>query len=257
MLSRPAGQLERRYNGCIGGRSGPNRRIRVVREAGYLYKRSPPAAAAGSDQGTGNDLLRFEGQAGVGYIKVQEGADLSAAAKGIDPREVGLDDGTLTMDVKLIMFREDGSKRVFPLGPGGTTIGRKDDCDIRIPLAVVSRHHAEVVLEEDGAVIKDLGAANGTFLNNRRIDEEDLEPGDQIMIGPVVFTVLIDGSPGDDELVEIRTKVLAGSKVKQHSASVGTSKHVYTSEEEIDPISALEELASSADQTAIHPEEDE
>lgn len=163
------------------------------------------------------------------------------------------------MDLKLIMFREDGSKRVFPLGPGGTTIGRKDDCDIRIPLAVVSRHHAEVVLEEDSAVIKDLGSANGTFLNNRRIDEEDLEPGDQIMIGPVVFTVLIDGSPGDDELVEIRTKVLAGSKVKQHSAgaSVGTSKHVYTSEEEIDPISALEELASSADQTVIHPEEDE
>ena len=193
----------------------------------------------------------------MGYIEVWEGADRTAAAKGTGPREVGLDVGIVTMDVKLIMFREDGSKRVFPLDPGGTTIGRKDDCDIRIPLAVVSRHHAEVVFEDDSAVIKDLGAANGTFLNNRRVEEEDLEPGDQIMIGPVVFIVLIDGSPSDDELVEIRTKVSASSKAKQHSASVGTSKHVYTSEEDIDPISALEELASSADQTAIHPEEDE
>lgn len=161
------------------------------------------------------------------------------------------------MDVKLIMFREDGSKRVFPLQPGATTIGRKDDCNIRIPLAIVSRRHAEILVEDDGAVVRDLGAANGTFLNNRRVDEEDLEPGDQILIGPVVFTVVIDGSPGDDELVEIRTQVSAGKKVVQGGGSVSTSKHVYASDEEIDPISALEELASSADQTAIHPEEDE
>lgn len=161
------------------------------------------------------------------------------------------------MDVKLIMFREDGSKRVFPLQPGSTTIGRKDDCNIRIPLAMVSRRHAEVVVEDDGAVVKDLGAANGTFLNNQRIDEEDLEPGDQILIGPVVFTVVIDGSPGDDELVEVRTQVSAGKKAAQGGSSVSTSKHVYASDEDIDPISALEELASSADQTAIHSEEDE
>ena len=60
---------------------------------------------------------------------------------------------------------------------------------------------------------------------------------------------MIDG-PADGELAQVQL-------AQQHSASVGTSKHVYTSEEEIDPISALEELASSADQTAIHPEEDE
>ncbi|UCC31724.1 MAG: FHA domain-containing protein [Phycisphaerales bacterium] len=161
------------------------------------------------------------------------------------------------MDVKLVMFREDGSKRVFPLGPGTTTIGRKDDCNIRIPLAIVSRHHAEISLEEDGAVLKDLGASNGTYLNNRRVDEEDLEPGDQIMVGPVVFTVQIDDNPGDDELVEVRSKVPAGRGAGQPGARVATSKHVYTSEEEVDPISALEELASSADQTAIHPEDEE
>ncbi len=161
------------------------------------------------------------------------------------------------MNVKLIMFREDGSKRVFSLQPGSTTIGRKDDCNIRIPLAVVSRRHAEILVEEDGAVVRDLGAANGTFLNNRRVDEEDLEPGDQILIGPVVFTVVIDDSPGDEELVEIRTKISAGQQVAQGGGSVSTSKHVYASDEEMDPISALEELASSADQTAIHPEEDD
>lgn len=160
------------------------------------------------------------------------------------------------MDLKLVMFREDGTRREFPIPIGKTAIGRNNDCYIRIPLAEVSRHHAEITLDEGGAVLKDLGAANGTFLNNRRVQEEDLEPGDQIVIGPVVFTVRIDGDPSEDELIEIRTKILPADGPKG-AAAVNTSKHVYMSDEEIDPIAALEALASSADQTAIEPEDDE
>ena len=161
------------------------------------------------------------------------------------------------MDVKLIMFREDGTRRAFPLARGTTTIGRKTDCHIRIPLAEVSRHHAEIVVEEDGVLLKDLGAANGTFLNNRRVTEEDVEPGDQILIGPVVFTVQINGEPADGDIVEVRTKLSARQKTEKSAAGVGTSQHVYMSDEEVDPIAALEALASSADQTAINPEDDE
>jgi len=161
------------------------------------------------------------------------------------------------MDVKLTMFREDGSRRVFTMKLGATTIGRKTDCDIRIPVSEVSRRHAEVVLEEGGPVLRDLGASNGTFLNNRRVSEEGLEAGDQIMIGPVIFTVQIDGDPSDGELVEIRSKASSRQKVTGGGASVGTSKHVYMSDEEVDPIAALEALASSADQTAINPEDDD
>ena len=159
------------------------------------------------------------------------------------------------MSVKLVMFREDGSRRDFPIPPGVATIGRKDDCAIRIPLSMVSRRHAEIEVSSDGAVLKDLGAANGTYLNNRRVTEEELEAGDQIMIGPVVFTVQIDGEPADDEIVKIRTKVSSREAVGR-TAAVGTSKHVFMADEEVDPISALEALASSADQTAIDPEED-
>ncbi len=161
------------------------------------------------------------------------------------------------MDVKLVMFREDGSRRVFPLVPGATTIGRKDDCAIRIPLDMVSRRHAEVVIEADEVILRDLGASNGTFLNNRRVTEDELEAGDQIMIGPVVFTVQIDGEPGDDEIIPIRTRVSGSKPAVRGATAVGTSKHVYMSDEEVDPISALEALASSADQTAINPEEED
>ncbi|MFQ5495608.1 MAG: FHA domain-containing protein [Phycisphaerae bacterium] len=159
------------------------------------------------------------------------------------------------MDVRLIMFREDGSKRVFNVTEGVTTIGRKDESSIRIPLAVVSRRHARITLNEHRAVLKNLGASNGTYLNNKRIEEQTLEAGDQIIIGPVVFTVQIDGKPGDDELIKVRSKISAQQQAKG-GAAVATSRHVAATNEELDPISALEALASSADQTAITPEED-
>lgn len=200
---------------------------------------------------------RIEALPEVGYSGL-DGSGLSAGVTGTDPTTAnGTRIGLEPMEINLIMFREDGAKRVFPLSQGETTIGRKDDCNIRIPLAVVSRHHAVIQVEEDGAVLKDLGASNGTYLNNHKVTEDDLEPGDQIMIGPVVLTVQMDGEPSDDEIVEIRTKIPVHGKAKQGGAAVSTSNHVYATDDEIDPISALEELASSADQTAINPEGDD
>ncbi len=159
------------------------------------------------------------------------------------------------MEVQLIMFREDGTKRALPLAAGVNTIGRKDDCSIRIPLATISRRHAEIVVDDGIVTIRDLGAANGTFVNNHRVEKKELKPGDQILVGPVVFTVQIDGSPGDEELVQIRSKVTAAQQAGR-VPEIATSQHVLTGDEEIDPISALEALASSADQTAIHPEDE-
>ncbi len=160
------------------------------------------------------------------------------------------------MNAKLVMFRQDDESREIPLAPGSTTIGRQSECHIRIPLAQVSRRHAEIVVTESTVSLKDLGAANGTLLDDRRISEESpLQPGSRIAIGPVVFFVQINGVPSPVEIERLRVKLSAtdeGSGTK-----LTTSRHVYISDEEIDPIAALEALASSADQTAIGSEEDE
>ncbi|MCO6436434.1 MAG: FHA domain-containing protein [Phycisphaerae bacterium] len=154
------------------------------------------------------------------------------------------------MDAKLIYFREDGSRRDVPLLFGRTMVGRKKDCGVRIPLASVSRHHAEIVLGEKGVLLRDLGSANGTFVNNRRVlGDESLEPGDQILIGGVVFTLQMDGTPADEDIAA--TPSVGPQK---SGAKLATSRHVYISDEDVDPISALEALASSADQTAIDQE---
>lgn len=163
------------------------------------------------------------------------------------------------MDTKLVMFRQSGDRRDFPIRSGGITIGRKDDCDIRIPLAEVSRHHAKLTVTDEGVVVQDLGSANGTYVNNKRVKKQTLAAGDHVVVGPVVFTLQIDGEP--ENIRAVKTKLRPLSSVSPASSSakkeVAASDHVYDQSEEVDPISALEALASSADQTAIDPFEDE
>jgi hypothetical protein len=161
------------------------------------------------------------------------------------------------MEVCLVMFREDGTRVDFPLSKPITTIGRKETCDIRIPLAEVSRKHTEVHVGDVSVRVKDAGSANGTYVNNKRVAEEKLAPGDHLIVGPVVFTVQVDGDPR--EIRPVRTKL------KRRGAAAPVSKPVAASasgsaaafDEEADPISALEALASSAEQTAIDPLDEE
>ena len=98
-------------------------------------------------------------------------------------------------DVILVMFKSDGTRKEFSLSGTRMKIGRTRRCDLRVPLSSVSREHCEIVMEDRGVVIRDLGSSNGTFHNRKRIQESPLTAGDEITIGPVVFTVVIDGQP--------------------------------------------------------------
>jgi pSer/pThr/pTyr-binding forkhead associated (FHA) protein len=104
------------------------------------------------------------------------------------------------MQAVLVMFRSDGERRSFSMARDMTVIGRREDCDLRIPLGEVSRKHCRVLKDGEMLKIEDLGSSNGTFLNGRRVQEALLSPGDSIQVGPVVFVLQVDGEPADDEL---------------------------------------------------------
>ena len=107
------------------------------------------------------------------------------------------------------MFRSDGERRSFSMARDMTVIGRREDCDLRIPLGEVSRKHCRIVRDGDTLKLEDLGSSNGTFLNGQRVQEAVLSPGDTIQVGPVVFVLQIDGQPSDDEL---RPVTMAGEE---------------------------------------------
>lgn len=63
------------------------------------------------------------------------------------------------------------------------TIGRTSDNDIVLDNRGISRKHAEIELAGDTAVLIDNDSLNGTFVNDRRVDQEILKDKDVITIG--------------------------------------------------------------------------
>jgi pSer/pThr/pTyr-binding forkhead associated (FHA) protein len=160
------------------------------------------------------------------------------------------------MDVKLVMFKADGQRKDFPIINPTTIIGRGENCDLRIPLLSVSRRHCELHISSGAVKVKDVSSSNGTYVNNKRINEAAVAPGDRLAVGPIVFTVQIDGQPeeirpvktkgqkiaeGKEEVVELEADVVAqpGASALEEITVLPEEEE----EEEIDVISALELMA--------------
>ena len=105
--------------------------------------------------------------------------------------------GISMMAVNLVFYSKNGRRKDITLDDGVTIVGRRPDCDIRIPLLYVSRKHCRFIRKEEQTVVQDLGSANGTFLNSERIMEAVVGPGDKVGVGSVTFTVQIDGEPSE------------------------------------------------------------
>lgn len=79
---------------------------------------------------------------------------------------------------------EDGDRvRVVPLQEGWTRIGRSLSAHIRFDDPTVSRRHALVYRDADGARILDDRSLNGVFRNGQRVELAELDDGDAIDVG--------------------------------------------------------------------------
>jgi pSer/pThr/pTyr-binding forkhead associated (FHA) protein len=159
------------------------------------------------------------------------------------------------MDVTLIMFKENGQRKDFALDPGQTVIGRQEACDLRIPLPEISRKHTMLIVTGDAVTIRDLGSANGTYVNNKRISEQELSAGDHIVIGPMVFTIQINGEPSDIKQVHTRLErreTTTAASAFGIEAPATAAADVFAAGDDEDPIAALEALAGTDDTAALN-----
>ena len=134
------------------------------------------------------------------------------------------------MGFQLVVVQGRSASTALKIGAGVMTVGRQQDCQLRIASSQVSRKHCQIFEKKGLLLVKDLGSFNGTLVNGKKIaDQRVLEPGDQLTIGSVVFrierledTVLdsgtaappqaskpgdtaIEGSiAGDDDLIELQ-----------------------------------------------------
>ncbi|HUJ12666.1 MAG TPA: FHA domain-containing serine/threonine-protein kinase, partial [Thermoanaerobaculia bacterium] len=62
-------------------------------------------------------------------------------------------------------------------------VGRDRSCSIVLTHPAVSRRHARITLSGAAYVLEDLKSANGTYVNNTRVERAKLKPGDVVRFG--------------------------------------------------------------------------
>ena len=157
------------------------------------------------------------------------------------------------MKTTLVIFTKSGRRKEIPLRPGVTIIGRRPDCDIRIPTAFVSRKHTRIVCQEEETLVQDLGSSNGTYVNREQVTEATVNAGDTIVVGTSVFTVQIDGQPAN-----INPPAQPSAEMHDSAAIVGSGQSATLTaqpedfivpvapENNIDPLADMEPLADSS-----------
>src|SRR5215210_6276983 len=85
-----------------------------------------------------------------------------------------------------------------PLQGAAVSIGRASDCSIPIKDRYLSRKHAEIIQVGSGWMLKDLGSANGTYLNGSRVERNELlKTGDRIRLGDTEIVFETSGASTD------------------------------------------------------------
>ena len=85
-----------------------------------------------------------------------------------------------------------GEGRRNVLSGSRVVLGRSRECDIVVADANVSRRHVEMRREGERWSVVDLGSTNGIKVNGRRVDQAELNDGDQVTIGVTVMTFELD-----------------------------------------------------------------
>src|SRR6478735_5840428 len=94
-----------------------------------------------------------------------------------------------------LIFRDSQNREgTVELSPTDTVfVGRGLECAIRTDDGMVSRRHAQFRAENGRFVVEDLGSANGTHLNNTRIQKQALGHADIVQCGSLVIRFVDEG----------------------------------------------------------------
>ncbi len=94
------------------------------------------------------------------------------------------------------------SGKLFPLSER-TVIGRALSCDISIPEGGLSREHAELLVESNQLLVRDLESSNGTFHNGDRVAEARPAHGDLIAFDNMRFRVIGPSNDMDRTIISM------------------------------------------------------
>jgi serine/threonine protein kinase len=82
----------------------------------------------------------------------------------------------------LISVKNDSSER-HAIHGDSIMVGRDRTCTIVLTHPAVSRRHARITISGPSFILEDLQSANGTYVNNARIEKAKLKAGDVVRFG--------------------------------------------------------------------------
>jgi pSer/pThr/pTyr-binding forkhead associated (FHA) protein len=107
------------------------------------------------------------------------------------------------VELKLLLKQGPARTRELRIRSPETLIGRSRECDVCIPSAAVSRRHCLLCVSAGQVTIEDLSSHNGTFLNKERVvSKTRVNSGDQLQIGPLLFTVQFQPTTSGSETLQ-------------------------------------------------------
>jgi pSer/pThr/pTyr-binding forkhead associated (FHA) protein len=95
---------------------------------------------------------------------------------------------------KLVIQNQGMTGRAHELSVDRTTVGRVEDNTFQIADPSVSSHHCEVHLRGSDILIRDLNSTNGSFINEAKITEQVLKPGQTLRLGQVELKLEVEGA---------------------------------------------------------------
>jgi len=103
----------------------------------------------------------------------------------------------------------------FDINDPALSFGRTSDNQVQIDDLAVSTEHAKITIETDAEgnqafFLKDLGSTNGSFINETKIERQQLHHNDSIRIGWNVFIFIDENEYDPEQTSEIKKSWIPG-----------------------------------------------
>src|SRR4051812_2961370 len=96
------------------------------------------------------------------------------------------------MGFRLRIVAGPGQGSELALDDSEMTIGRAPENALVINDNNVSRVHAKVQVASGRVMVADAGSRNGVYVNDRKVAEQPIGPGDRVVIGQTVMELVDD-----------------------------------------------------------------
>jgi hypothetical protein len=90
---------------------------------------------------------------------------------------------------RLVVRSPGFENRVIHLNLGLNRFGRSPKNDFTLNHSTISAWHCDLILSEDGVVVRDCASTNGTYVNDARVTEAKLAAGQTLRLGDVELVV--------------------------------------------------------------------